>query len=138
MSTFGLAHARANHPTTESSARDFSNWVAIFFFVVVTLLMLWDQTLTLRTAVPPHQDAYFSIWRIEWIAHQLRTDPARLFDANIFYPSRNTLAYSDPTLLEGLIAAPLFWLGASGAAAYNSLVLLSFVVCGLGAYALCR
>jgi len=53
------------------------------------------------TSIPENVDAYFSLWRIAWIAHQLPRDVVHLFDANIFHPLRHTLAYSDAVLLEG-------------------------------------
>jgi hypothetical protein len=57
--------------------------------------------LYLGTRLPNHDDSYPSMWRIAWIAHDLRTDPRHLFGANVFYPERPTLAYTDATLLEG-------------------------------------
>ena len=50
-------------------------------------------------------------WVLGWVAHQLPHAPAHIFDANIFYPERNTLAYSETLLVPGLLAAPLHWLG---------------------------
>ncbi len=62
-----------------------------------------------------------------WIAHALVTSPLHLFDANIFYPAKDTLAYSDATLLEGLLAAPFLWMHVSPVLVYN--VLLPGRVC---------
>ena len=39
-------------------------------------------------------DGKYSLWNVAWVAHAVTTDPAHLFDANIFYPHRGTLAYS--------------------------------------------
>ncbi len=75
------------------------------------------------TLIGSHGDAMFSVWRLAWIAHQVRADPLRLFDANIFYPEARTLAYSDAMLLPGLVWAPLHWMGISPLAAYNWLLL---------------
>ena len=43
--------------------------------------------------------------------HQLPRDPLHLFDANIFHPERNTLAFSEHMLPQALMGAPLLWLG---------------------------
>ena len=40
-------------------------------------------------------------WILAWDAHQLARDPRHLFDANIFYPERNTLAFSETLLVPG-------------------------------------
>ena len=42
-------------------------------------------------------------WILAWDAHQLATDPRHLFDANIFYPERHTLAYSDHLFVQGVM-----------------------------------
>ncbi len=107
-------------------------------FVVLTLFSTYPQVLYLDSAVGAHLDAPFSIWRLAWIAHQLTRSPVHLFDANIFYPERNTLAYSDALLLQGLVAAPFLWLGASPMAVHNVLVLLAFGTAGVGMYVLVR
>ena len=56
-------------------------------------------------------DPLMVTWVLAWVAHQLPSAPAHIFDANIFYPERNTLAYSETLLVPGLLAAPLHWLG---------------------------
>lgn len=69
-------------------------------------------------------DGALNIWNIGWVAHQLARDPLRLFDANIFYPERLTLAYSEAMIVQGALAVPVVALGGSAVLAYN-LVLLA-------------
>ena len=107
-------------------------------FAVITIALTYPQVLELTSHVGAHYDSLFGVWRIAWIAHQLRTDPRHLFDANIFYPEQNTLAYSDALMLPGLAAAPLIWAGVSPVLVYNLLVLLSFVSSGAAMYWLAR
>lgn len=107
-------------------------------FTLLTLVLTWPQVQQLTSHVGWHYDANFSIWRLAWIAHQLSADPAHLFDANIFYPTPNTLTFSDALLLQGVLGAPLIWLGLSPITVYNLLVLLSFVTAGPAMYALAR
>src|SRR5436190_752238 len=57
-------------------------------FVGLAVVNTYPLAVTPRTTIGRHGDALFSVWRLAWVAHQLRTDPARLFDANIFYPER--------------------------------------------------
>lgn len=45
------------------------------------------------------------------MAHAIVRDPLRLFDGNIFYPERNTLAYSESLIIPAIAAAPLLWAG---------------------------
>lgn len=107
-------------------------------FVTLTAVLTWPQGARLSSVPGYHQDPLFSIWRLAWIANALGEYPSRLFDGNIFYPEKGTLLYSDSTLLQGLIAAPFIWLGVPAVAAYNLLVLASFVACGWAMFVLGR
>ncbi len=107
-------------------------------FSLLTLALTWPQAAQLNSHVGWHYDAFFSVWRLAWIAHQLPRDPAHLFDANIFHPASNTLTYSDALLLQGVLGAPLIWLGLSPTTVYNVMVLLSFVTAGGTMYLLAR
>ncbi len=114
-----------------------SGWTAAGVFTLLTIVFTWPQAARLFS-MPESIDTTFSLWRIAWIAHQLPIDPRHLFDANIFYPLRHTLAYSDAVFLEGLAGAPLHWLGAPSVLVYNLLVLSGFMLSGLGAFLLVR
>ena len=108
--------------------------VASVGFSILTVALTYPQAVQLSSHVGFHYDALFSIWRLTWIAHQLLVDPMHLFDANIFYPALNTLAFSDAVLLPSLVAAPAIWAGAPPVVIYNLLVLLSFVTAGVAMY----
>jgi len=106
-------------------------------FLLLTIVFTWPQAIH-WLSVPDFMDTYFSMWRLSWIAHQLTTDPRHLFDANIFYPLKHTLAYSDAVLLEGLAGAPLIWIGVPAVVVYNLLIFAGFVASGVGAFLLGR
>jgi hypothetical protein len=78
------------------------------------------------------------MWRLSWVAHALRTDPRHLFDANIFFPELRTLAYSDATMLQGLLATPFLWAGASQVLVYNVLLTIGVLTSGLGMFIFTR
>src|SRR5688500_9264957 len=103
----------------------------------MTVVATWPQIVQ-PAAIPEHRDAWLNMWRIGWIAHQLPRAPAHLFDANIHFPERHTLAYSDATLVQGLIASPPLWMGVPTPYVHTALVLASFVFAGVGAWALVR
>ena len=77
-------------------------------------------------------------WVLAWVAHQLPNAPAHIFDANIFYPERNTLAYSETLLVPGMLAAPLHWLGVAPILVYNLVFLSGFALSGVGVALLVR
>lgn len=73
-----------------------------------------------------------------WVARQVFRDPLRLFDANMFHPHGGALAYTEPLIVPGLLAAPVRWFGGSALLAHNLLVLLGFTFTALATYALVR
>jgi hypothetical protein len=106
--------------------------------VALTCFLTWPQGLYLATRVAAHDDGFFSPWRVAWIAHALRTNPAGLYDANIFHPDRGTLANSDALIMQGALAGPFLWAGASPVLIYNLLLLGGFVTSGLAMFFLAR
>jgi hypothetical protein len=102
---------------------------------VIVTHPLW---LHLDSAVPSDiGDPLLNAWALGWSGHALVAGPARLFDANIFYPLPNTLAYSEHMLATALLALPLQGVTGEPLVAYNVSLLLSFVLGGLGMYWLC-
>jgi len=83
-------------------------------------------------------DGKFSIWNVAWVAHALSDRSARLFDANIFYPHRSTLTYSELNLVAGVLALPVYVVTRNPIAALNSAILLALFMCYLAMWALVR
>ena len=75
-------------------------------------------------------DYSLNAWAIHWVARTLPTDPAHLFDAPIFHPHPYTLAYSEPLILQGVLAMPVVWLGGSAVLAYTLVLLAGFALSG--------
>jgi hypothetical protein len=90
------------------------------------------------TARVDNGDGQFSIWNVAWVARTLVVDPLHVFDANIFYPHRWTLTYSETNLGAGFLAVPAYWLTRNPYAAHNFVLILSFVLSGVGTYYLVR
>lgn len=111
---------------------------ATIALIGLTVMLTWPQALHLASSVPDHDDPFLSMWRLGWIAHALPFDAGHLFDGNIFYPHVGTLAYSDATLLEGLIAAPWLWAHVNPVLIYNLLLLTGIVSSGVGMFVLAR
>jgi hypothetical protein len=110
----------------------------VLLFFALTALVTYPQVRGLGTLVPYHTDPYFSMWRLAWVAHAIQTDPRALFEANIFYPAHDTLAYSDAMLLPGAAAAPLFWAGVNPVLIYNLVLFGAFALSGYAAFLLAR
>lgn len=107
-------------------------------FIGLTALMTWPQPLVLATHASPHYDVFFNMWRLDWIAHALSTSPLDLFNGTQFYPERRVLAFSDAMLVEGVVAAPLLWLGVRPVLVHNLLLLGALAASGAGMFTLAR
>ena len=83
-------------------------------------------------------DGRYSIWNVAWVARALTTNPAELFQANIFHPHANTLAFSEANLVAGVIAVPAWLLTANAIAASNWTILCSFALTFFTTYLLVR
>jgi hypothetical protein len=95
-------------------------------FLLLTVAMTWPLARLWAPVLPDAEDAHFNVWRLAWIARQLRVDPTSLFDGNIFFPATNTLALSDAVILPGLLAAPMIWAGLHPFVVHNLVILGSF------------
>jgi hypothetical protein len=102
--------------------------VALAVFTLLTCGMMWPQVRNIGDSAVPHQDVYFNMWRLHWVAHALATSPANIFNANIFYPEPRALLFSDAMLVQGGIAAPLIWLGVRPVLVHNIMLLGAIVV----------
>jgi hypothetical protein len=81
-------------------------------------------------------DLDLHMWTLAWVSRAVVRDPLRLFDANIFHPARLTLAGSDHLLGALPVAGPVYWLTHNPVATVNAVVLSSFPLAGLAAFAL--
>ena len=97
---------------------------SLSLFILLALAHTWPLvTAPGRLSRNDTEDTVHHEWILAWDAHQLARDPTHLFDANIFYPEPDTLAYSDHLIVQGFLGTPLFWLGASPVLVYNLLLM---------------
>src|SRR4029078_3324650 len=81
-------------------------------------------------------DAQLNAWILAWVEHTLPRDPMHLFQANIFYPARDVLAFSEPPIVPAILGAPVAWLGGSPVLVYNLMVIAGFAFSALAGYVL--
>jgi hypothetical protein len=130
----------AESSTTRVRRGGWRELVIVFLgFGASTLVLMHQVAFHLGTVARiDNGDGQFSIWNVAWVARTLVVDPLHVFDANIFYPHRWTLAYSEANLGEGALAVPVYWLTRNAYAAHNAVLLLSFVLSGTSTYYLVR
>lgn len=109
------------------------------FFAALTVAMAapWSLHPTSRILVD-NPDAHLFMWTLGWDAHAFVTDPLSIFNANIFHPNPNTLAYSENLIGSALLVAPVIWMTGDLVLALNLASMLACMLCGIGAYVLGR
>ncbi|PWT79960.1 MAG: hypothetical protein C5B57_13005, partial [Blastocatellia bacterium] len=128
---------------TEVTAPRLTAWrecsLVIIGFAILTIIFTYPLAFNLGSVGRvDNGDGQFSVWNVAWVARTLIVDPLHVLDANIFYPRRRTLAYSESNLGAGALAIPVYWTSGNQYAAHNFVLLLSFVLSATCTYYLVR
>ena len=83
-------------------------------------------------------DGLYAIWNVTWVARTLVEKPLDLFDANIFYPHRQALAFSELNLVGGIVGIPAWVITRNPYVTHNSALIFAFATSVLGAWLLAR
>src|SRR3954447_8216139 len=110
--------------------------LAAILFAILSIFMTWPLLPNIGRAVAYPGDPYINTWVLDWDWHATFHQPARLFQGNIFYPARYSLAFSENLYGIAVVLFPLRAAGVTPLAAYNVAMLLGYTLCGFGAYLL--
>jgi len=104
---------------------------ALVLFVLLAIVHTWPLV-TAPATLTRHDnaDSWLNEWTLAWVAHAIAASPLNVFDANIFYPARDSLAFSEHLIPQGLLGAPLAWLGGSPVLVFNLVLIAGFVCTG--------
>jgi hypothetical protein len=114
-------------------------FIAAIVFILSALYITHPLLFNLGSLAVGLGDELLIAWIYNWVPHALSTDPLNLFNANIYYPYTNTLAYSELFLTTSIIATlPAIFINEPMAAVnfttISSLALLGFSVYILAHY----
>ena len=113
--------------------------VALLLFTALTLLFTYPLSLHPGSAsLGSDPDVHAFTWTLGWDVHAFTSQPWSIFDANIFFPYRRTLAFSENLIGSAFFAAPVVWLTGNYVLAMNVVAMSSVILCGVGAYVLAR
>src|SRR2546430_2407168 len=121
--------------------RTFRDPICQVTILYATLTVLLAYPLTVHPAsriLSLDADTNLFMWALAWDTHAFVHHPLSIFDANIFFPARHTLAYSENFIGSAMVAAPVIWLTHNLVLAMNIVALLSCVLCGTGTFLLAR
>src|SRR4029079_13629134 len=111
----------------------------IVVFTALAILFTWTLAAHFGDAVAwdagdPILNAPMLGWDASRLPHALRG----VWDAPIFYPYHQTLAFSEHLLGIAVLVVPAYWATHNPLVAYNTALVLSFVLAGLGMFVLAR
>ncbi len=115
-------------------------------YLALTLAITWPLATSIgRKLAGDLGDPLFVAWVMTWVmSHVTRiltgdvTALGEFWHANIFYPERNTLAFSEHFVAQSIPLLPVWWLTGNPLLAYNLAVIAAFVLTGLGTFLLTR
>lgn len=105
-------------------------------YTVVTAILGREVLAQLGTAIANDPgDPLLTAAILHWNAHHLPWSEA-WWQFPIYYPARDTLAFSEHLLGLSVIATPIAWITGSPVITYNLTTLLTFPLCAMAMYAL--
>lgn len=107
----------------------------IFFFLAVYIT--YPLIFHLGDYVTGFGDELFIAWNHNWVIHALFTDPLNIFNANIYFPYKNTLAFSEPFFTSSILSIIPVLLIRQPIAAVNFIFISSIMLTGFAVYLLC-
>jgi hypothetical protein len=106
-------------------------WATLGLFVALAIVHTWPMARDpAHLARHDNRDTMLNEWIVAWVAHQAPRDPLHLFNGNVFYPERSSLAYSEAMLPQAAMALPLFAFGASPVLVYSILLIAGLALSG--------
>jgi hypothetical protein len=107
-------------------------------FTLVTIVATWPMFPQLGGYVIDRRDPLYSVWAMAWQGHAFVTDPTHLFDTNVLYPFKGTLAFDELSFAEAVIAAPFYWLLGNPVLSHNIVLFATFALSGYAMWLLVR
>lgn len=112
--------------------------LVLLVFCLFTAILTWPYVTRLRDAVVDKGDPYLMAWIMWWDYHATFTNPLHLFDANVFYPLKYSLAFSENSYGLSLLFFPLYLIGLKPLTIQTVALFFGFAVSGYGAFRLGR
>lgn len=110
----------------------------IVLALLLTAWMTWPFAVEMGSHSIERGDSLLNAYLHAWGVHALLTHPSELFNANIFYPAKNTFALSENLLGNQIFFAPIYLITGNPNLGNNVVALLSFVLCFIAMYLLVR
>ncbi len=108
------------------------------FYLTAAVSVTYPLITDLKNQIPADPgDPLLNVWTLWWDLKSITEfNIAEYFDANVMFPYKNTLAFSEHLTGESILGLPFYLINQNPVFIYNILYLLSFVVAGIGMFIL--
>ena len=113
--------------------RNRMDFLAFFLYAIVASVIFFNFLKNISNAILPG-DGIFTYWVLSWDIHSFLNHPLDIFNANIFYPNANTLAYSEGFFAPALLLLPFYLVFRNLVPVYNLAIVFSYVIAAFGAF----
>jgi len=141
---FELWYSKRILPSGARFARLLNRWgfAQLLGCLMLSILMTWPLASQLGTSLAQGTESaatvpLFTTWTVSWNADRASRGFVGYWDAPIFFPESDTLAFSEP-ILTSVIVAPLLWITGNRLLAHNVFLLLSLTLNGWTGFHLLR
>jgi len=123
--------------TASSGRRDWRLWIGLpAFYLALAIALTWPAATTFTTRIAgDFGDGFQNLWNFWWLKQALLHFQNPFFTHQLWHPFGTTLVFQTMTWPDALVVLPL-WAVLPPLGVYNAAVLWSFVLTGLGMYAL--
>ncbi|HUE86067.1 MAG TPA: hypothetical protein VMO26_08315 [Vicinamibacterales bacterium] len=115
-------------------------WATCLAVLVLLCIITWPLAAQLGQSLPgDYGDPLFVTWVMGWVNGRIIDGAFQGFwDANIFFPERHTLAYSESFIGQSLMVLPVYWFTQNAILSYNVAFILTFVLTGASTFLFTR
>ena len=110
--------------------------LALLIFTLLSVAVTWPLARRMDDTIVSWGDPVFQVWTMAWTWHALTTSPGEIFQANVFYPWPNVLAYSDHLIGQTLLIWPVYPLTGNALLADNLSVFIALIFSAMAMYLL--
>jgi hypothetical protein len=115
-------------------------WATSLTVLALLLIITWPLAIQLGRSFPgDYGDPLLVTWAMGWVNGRILDGAFRGFwDANIFFPERTALAFSEHFIGQSLMVLPVYWFTKNLILSYNVAFILTFVLTGAGTFVFTR
>lgn len=110
--------------------------LVFLFFSLAACYITYPLVFHLGDFITGFGDELLIVWIHNWVLHALSTNPISIFDANIYYPFSNTLAYSDTFFITSILGVITLLITQEPVSLINFTLISSFIFLGFSIFSL--